>query len=118
MDDERLKQLQELLEEAKDKNDDDKVIEIETEIFQMSSKDKKPKSKRMKAAKGGEAKFPDLTGDGKVTRKDILKGRGVKMKDGGEVKATMVATSERGSSNKVSRGGGAALRGTSFKGVF
>ena len=26
---------------------------------------------------GGRAKFPDLTGDGKVTRADILKGRGV-----------------------------------------
>jgi len=30
----------------------------------------------MKMAKGG--KFPDLTGDGKVTQADILKGRGVK----------------------------------------
>lgn len=31
-------------------------------------------------------KFPDLTGDGKVTRKDILKGRGVEgFKKGGEV---------------------------------
>lgn len=32
--------------------------------------------------------FPDLTGDGKVTKKDILKGRGVKgFEEGGEVKA-------------------------------
>ena len=33
-------------------------------------------------------KFPDLTGDGKVTKADVLKGRGV-FKDGGpvEVKA-------------------------------
>jgi hypothetical protein len=30
-------------------------------------------------------KFPDLTGDGKVTRKDILKGRGVELKKGGRV---------------------------------
>ena len=31
-------------------------------------------------------KFPDLTGDGKVTRKDILKGRGVEgFKKGGKV---------------------------------
>lgn len=30
----------------------------------------------MKMAKGG---FPDLTGDGKVTQADILKGRGVKV---------------------------------------
>jgi len=28
-----------------------------------------------------EKKFPDLTGDGKVTRADILKGRGVKLKE-------------------------------------
>ena len=28
-------------------------------------------------AKGGEASFPDLTGDGKTTQADILKGRGV-----------------------------------------
>ena len=30
-------------------------------------------------------KFPDLTGDGKVTQADILKGRGVGMKKGGAV---------------------------------
>ena len=35
---------------------------------------------------GGKAKkFPDLTGDGKVTRADILKGRGV-FAAGGKVK--------------------------------
>jgi hypothetical protein len=34
-------------------------------------------------AKGG---FPDLTGDGKVTQKDILKGRGVAVKNGGMMK--------------------------------
>ena len=32
--------------------------------------------------------FPDLTGDGKVTQKDILKGRGVSgFKNGGSVKS-------------------------------
>ena len=36
-----------------------------------------------KKKKGG---FPDLTGDGKVTRADILKGRGVIKKSGGSVK--------------------------------
>jgi hypothetical protein len=31
--------------------------------------------------------FPDLTGDGKVTQKDILKGRGVKgFEEGGAVR--------------------------------
>ena len=35
---------------------------------------------------GAKTKFPDLTGDGKVTRADILKGRGVLKKEkGGEV---------------------------------
>ena len=43
------------------------------------------KKKMMK--KGGKKKFPDLTGDGKVTRADILKGRGVFRKGGnGKVK--------------------------------
>ena len=36
--------------------------------------------------KGGKADFPDLTGDGKVTRKDILKGRGVPGMKGGGMK--------------------------------
>ena len=44
-------------------------------------KNKKNKQIRMMAKKGGAAKnkkkFPDLTGDGKVTFADILKGRGV-----------------------------------------
>lgn len=40
-----------------------------------------------KYGKGGStSKFPDLTGDGKVTRADILKGRGVIKKKGGPVK--------------------------------
>jgi hypothetical protein len=30
-----------------------------------------------KMAGGGKAKFPDLNKDGKVTKADILKGRGV-----------------------------------------
>ena len=37
-------------------------------------------------AKGGEASFPDLTGDGQVTQADILKGRGV-FAEGDEVSA-------------------------------
>jgi len=37
-------------------------------------------------AEGGKTGFPDLTGDGKVTQKDILKGRGVKMMYGGKAK--------------------------------
>lgn len=43
----------------------------------------KAAGKTPKMAKGGS--FPDLTGDGKVTKADILKGRGV-FKMGGSVK--------------------------------
>jgi len=41
-----------------------------------------------KVKKGGKA-FPDLTGDGKVTFKDVLKGRGVIKKKGGMIKEAM-----------------------------
>jgi hypothetical protein len=47
----------------------------------------------MKAKNGG---FPDLSGDGKITKKDILMGRGVIKK----------------------RGGGAAIKGMNFKGTL
>jgi len=40
---------------------------------------------RQALKKGGKA-FPDLTGDGKVTFKDVLKGRGVIKKKGGMIK--------------------------------
>jgi len=39
---------------------------------------------RQALKKGGKA-FPDLTGDGKVTFKDVLKGRGVIKKKGGMI---------------------------------
>ena len=46
----------------------------------------KPKMPMM-GMKGGGKAFPDLTGDGKVDRKDILKGRGVPgFQEGGETK--------------------------------
>ena len=44
---------------------------------------------RVGLAKGGKA-FPDLTGDGKVTRADVLKGRGVFKKGGMSKKADMI----------------------------
>ena len=54
----------------------------------------------LKKADGGG--FPDLSGDGKITQKDILMGRGViKKKLGG-----------------VARGGRSAIQGTGFSGVY
>lgn len=45
-----------------------------------------------RAAGGGASKFPDLSGDGKVTQKDILMGRGViEKQEGGGIGAMMPA---------------------------
>ena len=52
--------------------------------------------KKVKAMEAKNGAFPDLSGDGKVTKKDILIGRGVIKK----------------------RGGGAAIKGMNFKGTL
>ena len=45
-----------------------------------------------RAAGGGASKFPDLSGDGKVTQKDILMGRGViEKQEGGGIGSMMAA---------------------------
>jgi len=54
----------------------------------MESEDERKKrmmrpNMNMGMKKGGEAKFPDLSGDGEVTQKDILIGKGVIKKAGG-----------------------------------
>ena len=58
--------------------------------------------KRIMKAKGGSTKkkFPDLTGDGKVTKADILKGRGVKLKRGGKVPEGHHRTKDGGTAKK------------------
>ena len=68
----------------------------------------KNKDKPMGKKNGGVIKmkdggFPDLTGDGKVTQKDILKGRGV-FKRGGSVNKKKIIRAAK-------RGFGAAKRG-------
>jgi len=63
-------------------------------------------------------KFPDLTDDGKVTKKDILKGRGVPgFKAGGKPKGyaaggmkSKMATKKKATKQKV-RGAGIARKG-------
>tara|TARA_R100000697_G_scaffold2227_5_gene5174 strand:- start:230 stop:1429 length:1200 start_codon:yes stop_codon:yes gene_type:complete len=90
--------------------------------------------KKKGMSKGGAAKkFPDLTGDGKVTQADILKGRGVTKKKGGgmakkgyakggmakkgyakggPVRSKMSAKGgKRGGASRKPRGVGVALRG-------
>ena len=72
-------------------HDKEGMLSVMKEIGQMG-KPKKSKGPKFTADskgnvtknyKGGGAAFPDLTGDGKVTRADILKGRGVKGFKGG-----------------------------------
>jgi hypothetical protein len=57
------------------------------------------KVQRQELAKGGKA-FPDLTGDGKVTFKDVLKGRGVIKKKGGMVKKADMLTAKMSEKKK------------------
>ena len=64
--------------------DRNKNNKIDAEDFEMLRKGKKE-------TKEGK-KFPDLTGDGKVTYADILKGRGVKMKKKEKVKESIRMT--------------------------
>jgi hypothetical protein len=68
-----------------DKNKNNK---IDSEDFKLLRKGKKKETKEGK-------KFPDLSGDGKVTRKDILMGRGVKFgKKKNKVKESVELTEE------------------------
>ena len=61
----------------------DKPKSIREKIAPKKKMDRlKELKKELGMKKGGKAKFPDLTGDGKVTRADILKGRGVFRKGG------------------------------------
>ena len=60
------------------------------------------KIKKIAKPKSKLKQFPDLSGDGKITKKDILMGRGViKKKDGGIVRGK-------------ARGGGAATKGLGY----
>lgn len=85
---------------------------------------------RKKMKDGGNAKpdFLDMDNDGNTTepmksavkqKRDKKMGGGemLRMKDGGMVDATLDATSDRATNGDVCRGGGAALRGTKFRGV-
>ena len=63
--------------------------------------------------KVAKKKFPDLTGDGKVTQADILKGRGVEgFKDGKVVKAAVLVIDSGVEPEK------AQVKGTKFSGTF
>ena len=76
-DDDRTKQfcgdsMNESLKGRQRRLDRNKNNKIDAEDFKMLRKGE---------TKEGKEKFPDLTGDGKVTKADILKGRGVNIKE-------------------------------------
>ena len=92
------------------KNAYDKTVEGKADGGMMEAR---KKGMGLRMANGGEAKFPDLSGDGKITQKDILIGKGViKKAGGGVVKKRVVKRKPK------ARGAGSAIRGTKFKGVF
>jgi hypothetical protein len=64
--------------------DESKIVEVTLDPVSVTAKAmdrarKARESKAVKKADGGsmKKKFPDLSGDGKITKKDILMGRGV-----------------------------------------
>lgn len=66
------------------------------------------KNSAMKKAKSGGS-FPDLNKDGKITKADILKGRGVIAKKGAKLKkqaAVAIAMKKAGKSPKTMKSGG------------
>ena len=73
--------------------DKEKTKEILTGPTTEINKLRKEYDLRIKKAPGGKA-FPDLTGDGKVTQADILKGRGV-FGHGGESSMSILVPMER-----------------------
>ena len=78
----------------------DTTVILNEEFSKGVAEANKKAMEELKKADGGG--FPDLSGDGKITQKDILMGRGViKKKLGG-----------------VARGGRSAIQGTGFSGVY
>jgi hypothetical protein len=69
--------LNESLKGGQKKLDKNRNNRIDSEDFKLL---RKTKSKKTETKEG--KKFPDLSGDGKVTKKDVLLGRGVKLKNG------------------------------------
>ena len=67
-----------------------RVLDFKGKKYEYKPRKYKPKADTTYAAGG---KFPDLTGDGKVTRADVLKGRGV-FRSGGKVPTGKYKTSD------------------------
>ena len=73
--------------------DQEQALMLNEEINRLDAQKIKIKNS-LGMAEGGEASFPDLSGDGKTTYKDILIGRGVKLAEGGEVDEMLTEVQE------------------------
>ena len=87
--------------------------------------DKRKRDKKSAGGLTGNQKKLDKNKDGKITGQDFKMlrnknsaGGRVKLSKGTPNPALMDATSNRATNAKISRGGGAAVRGVKFKGVF
>jgi len=80
----QLENLQEQLRLDRSYNDDQAVIDTSAKMASIQKRIQEIMNGMPQLAGGGD--FPDLTGDGKITQADILKGRGVQLKaEGGEM---------------------------------
>ena len=80
----QLENLKEQLRLDRSYNDDQAVINTSAKMAAIQKRIQEIMNGMPQLAGGGD--FPDLTGDGKVTQADILKGRGVQLKaEGGEM---------------------------------
>lgn len=70
-----------------------KMEAVQKKVYELKTPIKTYGEKLVNKAKGGvvKKKFPDLTGDGKVTRADVLKGRGI-FRSGGTAKKPIQIT--------------------------
>jgi len=80
----QLKNLEEQVRMDRSYNDDQAVIDTSAQMAAIQNRIKEIMNGMPELKGGGD--FPDLTGDGQITQADILKGRGVKMVYGGEMK--------------------------------
>jgi hypothetical protein len=90
-------------------NDIDSLLKKATKKKEESKETLMKKGGVVKAKKGGS--FPDLNKDGKITKADILKGRGVIAKKGATLKkqaAVAIAMKKAGKTPKKMQYGGAA----------
>ena len=78
----------------KEMTQEEAIADFESDMKkQLAKKNKKKRGGILKMKDGG---FPDLTGDGKVTQKDILKGRGVFKRGGSVNKKKIIRAAKRG----------------------